>query len=354
MRVLALMEQGLSVDVVGELFAIGRQGKRIELVRMADVSEVHVFGAIALAPAAVSAALVRGIDVVFLSARGRYRGRLAGRISKNIELRFRQFARLRDPDFTLSVARAIVAGKVANQRNLLLRAQREHRREDLADAIGGMRRVLDQVDAARSIDALRGLEGQAAALYFGVLGRCLRNPAFTFARRTRRPPRDPINAVLSFGYTLLGTTMESLVLRAGFDPMLGAFHQPDYGRPSLMLDLIEEFRPIVVDALMLRLINRRELMPTDFESGEDEVEAVWTSEDSRSQAVETETGPAVWLSEPGRRVFFRAWGRRLREVMLYFPRGERLTLEEIMAQQVYHLARVVREEEPLYRPFVPR
>lgn len=351
MRVLALMEQGLEVDVDGELFAIGRRGRRIEMVRLADISEIHVFGAVNLTPSAISLSLLRGIDIVFLSARGQYRGRLTGRASKNIELRLAQFRALGDPGFALETARGMVAGKIANQRNLLLRAQREHRREDLADCIGGMRRMLDQVQAATSLDVLRGVEGQAAALYFAALGRCLRNPAFTFERRTRRPPRDPVNAILSFGYTLLGTTMESIVLRVGLDPMLGAFHQPDYGRPSLMLDLIEEFRPVVVDSLMLRLVNRRELVPEDFESGLDEVEAVWAGGDDGAEAASV---PAVWLGDAGRRVFFRAWGRRLHEVLLYPARGERLMLRQIMEQQVYHFARVVRGEEGAYRAFVPR
>jgi CRISPR-associated protein Cas1 len=353
MRTLALMEQGLTVGVEGELFSIERAGRRIELVRVADVGEVQIFGSIALTPAAVALALARGIDVVFLSPRGRYRGRLVGRGSRNVELRRQQFVRLADGEFALALGKGVVAGKIANQRNLLLRAQREHRREDLADAIGGMRQMLDRIERAASLDELRGLEGQAAALYFGSFGKCLRNPAFTFSRRSRRPPRDPVNAALSFGYTLLGTVMESIVLRVGLDPMMGAFHQPDYGRPSLMLDLIEEFRPVVVDALVLRLFNRRELAKEDFEAGLDEVEAVW-AEEGETEAEGSREAQGIWLSETGRRVFFRAWGRRLREVVYYPPRDQRLTLEEVMEQQAYHFARVVRGEEDRYRAFVPR
>lgn len=356
MRTLALMEQGLTVGVDGELFSIERAGHRIEMVRVADVAEVQVFGAIALTPAAVAMVLARGIDVVFLTARGRYRGRLVGRGSRNVELRRHQFVRLTDPAFALVMGRRVVSGKIANQRNLLLRAQREHRREDLADAIGGMRQLIARVDNAATLDELRGLEGLAAALYFRSFGKCLRNPAFTFTKRTRRPPRDPVNAALSFGYTLLGTAMESIVLRVGLDPMMGAFHQPDYGRPSLMLDLIEEFRPVAVDALVLRLFNRRELAREDFEAGLDDVEAVWAGEHEKTGEARDNEGSerGIWLGESGRRVFFRAWGRRLREVVFYPPREQRLTLEEIMEQQVYHFARVLRGQEAAYRPFVPR
>lgn len=355
MRTLALMEQGLTVGVEGELFSIERAGRRIELVRVADVGEVQIFGSIALTPAAVALVLARGIDVVFLTPRGRYRGRLVGRGSRNVELRRHQFVRLADAAFALAVGKGVVSGKIANQRNLLLRAQREHRREDLADAIGGMRQMLARVEGAASLDELRGLEGQAAALYFGSFGKCLRNPAFSFTRRSRRPPRDPVNAALSFGYTLLGTVMESIVLRVGLDPMMGAFHQPDYGRPSLMLDLIEEFRPLVVDALVLRLFNRRELAREDFEAGLEEVEAVWADADADGErGGDRGDAHGIWLGETGRRVFFRAWGRRLRDIVYYPPRDQRLTLEEIMEQQAYHFARVLRGEEEAYRPFVPR
>jgi CRISPR-associated protein Cas1 len=356
MATLALMEQGLTLAMEGELFSIERNGHVVQQVRMTDVDEVLVFGGITLTPAVVAALLRRGTDTVFLTARGHYRGRLLGRPGRNVELRLAQFGRLREPAFALSLARSLVSGKVANQRQVLLRAQRQQRREDLAHAIGGLRRVLQAVDTAPNVDVLRGLEGQASALYFGVFGRCIRNPRFAFTGRSRRPPRDPVNAMLSFGYTMLGMVAESAVLRSGLDPMVSAFHAPDYGRPSLALDLIEEFRPIVVDTLVLRLVNRREVGIEDFEQPPEEVEAVW-DEDAPEDAPPTSPAPeapAVWLGDTGRRVFFRAWGRRLRETHLYERRGQTLTIEEILQQQVYHLAQVLRGEELLYRPFVVR
>jgi len=153
--------------------------------------------------------------------------------------------------------------------------------------------------------------------------------------------------------------MESLVLRTGLDPMLGAFHSPDFGRPSLALDLIEEFRPIVVDSLVLRLINRRQVSREDFEEPLGDADE-FAEEDALGGAEETggesraERPHAVWLGETGRRVFFREWGRRLRESIFYEPRREVRTLEDIMKLQVYHYGRVVRGEEPAYAPFVPR
>jgi CRISPR-associated protein Cas1 len=383
MATLALMEQGVTLAVEGELFRVEREGQLVQQVRMAEVDEVLIFGSITLTPAAIAALLHRGIDTVFLTAAGRYRGRLVGKPGRNVELRLAQLDRFRDPQVALPLARAVVEGKVANQRALLLRAQREQastlrqaaqgsaqgassrsaqgtsaslvesKREDLAQAIGGMRRLLEALETAGSVEAARGVEGQAAALYFGVFGRCLRNPDFSFTTRTRRPPRDPVNAMLSFGYTLLGTIMESAVLRAGLDPMIGVFHAPEYGRPSLALDLIEEFRPVVVDTLVLRVINRREVAREDFEELHDEAELAAVGEEEEGDPPPADER-AVWLGPSGRKVFFRAWGRRLRETHFYPIRQQTLTLEEIMQQQVYQIARVLRGEETVYRPFVVR
>src|SRR5207253_135761 len=127
-----------------------------------------------------------------------------------------------------------------------------------------LRLLADQCRAEDDLDRLRGLEGAAAALYFGQFGKLLRTADLTFAGRTRRPPRDPVNACLSFGYALLGSVLETEVLRCGLEPLIGFLHQPAYGRPSLMLDLLEEFRPLV-DALVVRLVNLRQLGPRDFE-----------------------------------------------------------------------------------------
>ena len=354
MRTLSLMEQGLTLAVEGDLLLVERGGATLQRVRLGDVDEVLVFGAVTLTPSATARLLRRGVETVFLSARGRYRGRLAGHRSRNVELRLTQFRRFGVDDDALPLARAIVTGKLTNQRQLLLRAQREHKHEGLAAAIAALRRLTDQVATTTSRDELMGVEGRAAAIYFAALGTCLRNPSFTFTRRTRRPPRDPVNAVLSFGYTMLGFAMEGAVQRTGFDPMLGAFHAPSYGRPSLVLDLIEEFRPVLVDSLMLRLVNRRELGLEDFEDApqpdEDDDPFVDAGDEGSAE------GPlrGVWLSDTGRRVFYRAWGRRLREVVLYPLLGRRFALEDILHQQVLQLARVVRGEADLYVPFTPR
>jgi CRISPR-associated protein Cas1 len=169
-----------------------------------------------------------------------------------------------------------------------------------------------------------------------------------------------VNAALSFGYTLLAMGMESAVLRVGLDPMVGVFHMPDYGRPSLVLDLIEEFRPVLVDTLVLRIVNRREVAREDFEEFSDDADALAAGEEplAASPVESPETEPTasrpVWLGPTGRKIFFRAWGRRLRETHFYEVRRQTLMLEEIMQQQVYQLARVLNGETEAYKAFTLR
>jgi len=159
--------------------------------------------------------------------------------------------------------------------------------------------------------------------------------------------------MLSFGYTVLATVFETFVLRAGLDPLLGAYHQPAYGRPSLALDLMEKFRPILVDSLVLRLVNRKEVSPEDFEDPREEVEAVWAEEPGSCEAESTKAPRAVWLSDTGRRIFFRAWRKRINETIFYPPLAEVHTLESIAQNQVYRLARAIKGIDD-YEPFIPR
>src|SRR5262249_37184690 len=161
-----------------------------------------------------------------------------------------QMRRALDPAFCVGVAAALAAGKIRHQRQLLLRAQRRLSDRDLAEVLGRMRLLAERCPRETDLASVRGLEGVAAALYFGPFGTLLLTRELAFAGRTRRPPRDEINACLSFGYALLQNVTETEVWRCGLDPQIGFFHQPLHGRPSLVLDVLEEFRPFV-DALVL-------------------------------------------------------------------------------------------------------
>ncbi|MCY2990757.1 MAG: CRISPR-associated endonuclease Cas1 [Planctomycetota bacterium] len=263
MHALAVSEQGTSVHAEGDMLVLYRGQTALRRVRVGEIGEVLLFGRIELTAAAMALLLRRGVDVVLLTQNAVFRGRLLGRSSKNVLVRLAQYRRTTDPAFCRQIASAIVVGKIRHQRQVLLRAQRRLQDDQLAVALGQLRLLSDRAGAAAELDTLRGLEGQAAAVYFGQFNKLLQTGEFRFERRTRRPPRDPVNALLSFGYAVLGSVAETEVYRCGLDPLLGFLHQPLYGRPSLMLDLLEEFRPLV-DGLVLRVVNRRQLGLGDF------------------------------------------------------------------------------------------
>lgn len=211
----------------------------------------------------------------------------------------------------------------------------------------------ERVACCRSLQELRGLEGAAAAAYWRGFGRKIRNAALPFHGRSRRPPRDPPNAMLSLGYTFLGILQQSHVLAAGLDPYVGVFHDLDYNRPSLVLDLIEEFRPVAVDALVLSMLNQRQVGPADFERPERVKRAEAISE-GFEDAGEGEEPNAVYLAEGGRRVFLRSFFDRLREPLGGARSERRRSLREQMRVQVQEYAASLRGAGRGYEPFVWR
>lgn len=274
--------------------------------------------------------------------------------SPSAALRLEQLRRALDAAFRVRIARNPAAGKVQHQRQILLRAQRKLQDEELAGVLGRMRLLAEQMRSANDLDVVRGLEGMAAALYFGQFGKLLLTQDLSFHGRNRRPPRDPINACLSFGYALLGRVADTEVLRCGLDPFVGFFHQPHPGRASLTLDLLEEFRPFV-DALVLRLVNRQQLGPVDFErQGGPELAELLAEEGTDEQSADSDSPiQGVYLADTGRRIFLAEFFRRLRERLFYPPRQGSYELRDILREQIYHLARVIRGEEESYTAFVP-
>ena len=387
MHTLALTEQGAVLHADGDLLVVQRDESVIHRVRAAQLDQLLLFGQIELSSGAIALIFKHGIDCVFLTARGSFRGRLIGRPSKNASLRLVQYQRAVDPHFCLAVARAIVAAKIKHQREVLLRAQRRLQDEPLALALGQMRLLHQRVETALNLDIVRGLEGQAAAEYFGQFDKLLRNELFRFERRSRRPPKNPVNACLSFGYAVLGAVIETEILRCGLDPQLGFFHQPEYGRPSLMLDLLEQFRPMI-DQLVLRLFNRRQLGPADFdrrsgrpladiladdsplaepaESLDDPLDIPPPTKQTAAEATpsDPENAPhasaqsssetiGVYLNHTGRKIFLNELFRRLRERLYFPPRQASLELRDIIREQIYQLARVIEGKQPDFIPFVP-
>lgn len=227
------------------------------------LEQIVIFGNIDITPAARASLLRHNVDTVFCSKNGRYQGRFATPEPKNVLLRKRQFILLDDQAFGLDLCRQLVSGKMLNMITLLMRIRRTRDRPEPKAAVKEIRGLLNGVATAESIDSLRGYEGRASALYFGAF-RWGFIQDHGFSRRVRRPPTDPVNAVLSLLYTFLFNRMYAAIRRVNLDPHPAFLHVPDYGRHSLVMDLMEEFRTIIADTLCLSLFNLKILQKEDF------------------------------------------------------------------------------------------
>ena len=348
MTTIYVKEQGAKIGRKGERLVISKDQEVIKEYPLVNVQQLNLFGNVQLTTQAVATLLERDIDVTFLSIHGKFRGRLTGNGSPHVRLRQQQYQRLRDPKLTLGLAKAFVDGKIHNQRVVLQRQTRRLASPPQAErgravvpadpalfkrSLNGMMKMQRAAQKARDVDALRGYEGQAAANYFQAV-RTLLEDEWRFQKRDYYPPPDPFNALLSFAYSLLLKDVNGAVNSVGLDPYLGSFHEVAYGRPSLALDLMEEWRPYVADALVLELINRGSLQPRDFH---------WTGRPKRP----------VELGEEGVAVVLNAYGRRLETLIFHpgaGPAGGQTTLRQAIELQARQFAQVILGRRESYDP----
>ena len=264
MTTLYVREQGAGIRRTGQRLIVYKGDAVLQTVRLRDLERLVLFGSVEVSSPVWTALLEAGIETVLLSFGGKFRGRLAPADGKNVVLRQTQFHRHEDRGYRLRLGKEIVEGKVRNARTVLQQFARNHPSPALTAAIGKLETARERVARQTNLDGLLGAEGEAASLYFGAFGTMLRSD-FAFTTRTRRPPRDPVNALLSFGYTLLTTELTGALAAQGLDPHVGLLHDLDYGRPSLALDVLEEFRQPVVDRLALSLVNRGVLTGAHFD-----------------------------------------------------------------------------------------
>ena len=300
------------------------------------------FGHAGASPAAMAACAESGVTISFLTPNGRFLARVEGPRTGNVRLRRAQFRASEDPATTCGIVRGVIAGKVANQRTVIRRALRDHRAalgEATATRLDRAERQLTDV-ARRTLGAadvaiLRGLEGEAAACYFAAFDALIRidDPALRFGGRSRRPPLDRINALLSFLYAMLGHDCRSACEAHGLDPQVGFLHADRPGRASLALDLMEELRPVLADRLALSMVNRRQLVAADF-------------------IVEAAGG--VSLTDDARRRLLIAWQERKKETIRHPFIGETVPFGLIAHIQAQLLARHLRGDLDGYPPFIWR
>jgi CRISPR-associated protein Cas1 len=260
-----VQEQGARIGLDGERLNVrGRTNAGME-ARLPNTSQLSIFGNVQISTQALKEVVTRGIPVALFTSGGYFLGRVVGHESKNVDLRVAQVRLADDPQRSLEVARGLVAAKIRNARTFLRRNAAELPDEVLAD----MERCARSAERTAGADSLLGFEGTAARHYFAnframLKGSDERLASFDFERRNRRPPRDPVNAMLSFVYAILAKDFALALANVGLDPMLGVFHRPRFGRPSLALDLMEEFRPILADSTVIGAINTGVLDADDF------------------------------------------------------------------------------------------
>ena len=350
MATLYVVEQGARVEKEYHKLVVTKEDETIIAVPAIKVSSVVLVGNVGVTTPAIAFLLDQGIPLVYLTTLGKLRGRLVGATPLNIALRQMQYQKMDDGAFALGVSRAIVEGKLMNYRTLAQRWGRERTpvartlqvsqtaQVSPGDAFRSAAEALavhaGAVASAADLAALRGVEGAGSKVYFGALRAALRGE-WTFEKRARRPPPDPVNALLSLGYTLLGENIASALEIVGLDPYAGFFHADAYGRPALALDLVEEFRGIVADLVALMLVNKRVLDQKDFREGD------------------AERG-GVYLSERGLRKYLHYYTVRLQTEVLHPYYRQRLTYQKCFEVQARLLRKVIEGELAAYVPFRAR
>ncbi len=270
MAFLYLMEQGAKVGKTAGRIRVEKDDVVTAEVPALKLEGVVVYGNVSLTTPLIAYLLKESIPVHFMDSRGKPRGQLRPVFSPHGELRRAQSILRQDKEKFASLCASIARGKVNNQKVFLQRHNRRKRIERVEQVVDFLNDCLEKLSAARDVDEIRGLEGYSSSVYFSAL-RKLVPEEMGFLSRTRKPPKDPVNAMLSFGYSLLLANVMGAVEAVGLDPYQGFLHSHKYGKPSLALDLMEEWRPVLVDSLVLTAINRGMFKPTDFREEEQAV-----------------------------------------------------------------------------------
>ncbi len=327
---LYVQTQGAVVGKTGDLLEVKQKGQSLQKIRLMEVSHLSIFGNVQVTTQALRELCDRNIPICYFTYGGWFSGITNGMGHKNVELRLRQYMGSMTPETALPIARQVVFGKIKNSRTLL----RRNHHEPPPAVLTELDRLADRARTASSLESLLGIEGAAARSYFSEFQGMIKakSLAFDFRGRNRRPPRDPVNAVLSFLYAMLIKQAMITALTVGFDPYLGFYHQPRYGKPALALDLVEEFRPLIADSVCLTLINNGELGPEHF----------------------IIRGGAAALTQKGRRTVIEAYERRMDSLVTHPLFGYAVSYRRILEMQARLLSRHLQGELAAYPVFRTR
>lgn len=329
MAVLYVDEYGCTLRALEGRLVAEKNGVELASVRVQELEAVVIRENCAITSSAVSEMLDNGIDVAFINRRNEYAGRLETPPGKNLPLRRQQYKLADDDAFCLSVAKRFVAAKLANMSAIALRYGRSDEEPALTQYAAHLREAAKAAGIADSMQELLGIEGAGSRHYFAAVARIVR-PPFVFEGRNRRPPQDPVNAMLGFAYALLENAIDTTLAIVGLDPFCGFYHRDVYGRHGLALDIMEEFRPVVADSVVFNICRRGILDPVShFESRDG----------------------GVYLNEEGRQRFFCAFHARLKQCVKVHPDAEPTDYRSVFLNQSRLIAQCVRQGRPNYIPF---
>ena len=337
LNTLFVTTQGAYLAKEGETVAVKVESEIRLRVPVHTLGGIVCFGQVSCSPYLMGFCAEKGVAISFLTEYGKFLARVQGPVSGNVLLRREQYRKADDPNASTDMARFVLTGKIANSRTVLQRMLRDHGEkiddESLRQTVSYLSRSLTALDRADSLDAVRGIEGDAAHSYFSVFDHLIvaQKDAFSFSERNRRPPLDNVNCLLSFLYTLLVHDVRSALESVGLDPAVGFLHRDRPGRPGLALDLMEEFRPFLADRLALSLINLRQVQEKDFKK--------------------METG-AVLMNDDSRKTLLVAYQERKQEEIVHPFLEEKVTIGLLFHVQALLLARYLRGDLGGYPPFI--
>jgi CRISPR-associated protein Cas1 len=329
MATIYITRQGATLRKTGERLKVTIQRETLADVPLIKVSQIVIFGKASITASTLAELLDKQIEVCYLTQKGKYIGRVQPEFSKNSLLRIAQYKASVDPKQALALAKSCVIGNLSNMRSIIMRAARDRKLASCKNAAKRIQRAMTKTRNASNMDQVRGHEGDGSAAYFSVFNELITNKKFTFEKRVRRPPTDPVNALLSFGYTLLLNALYAAVNIVGFDPYIGYLHADKYGRPSLPLDLMEEFRPVIVDMVVLTCLNHKMLNLKDFSKKE---------------------GNVYRLNDKGRQVFLKQYEERKMSEFQHPILKQKMTYHHCFEQQARFFAKTLQGELPEYTP----
>ena len=334
LKTLYLMEHGSVLGKEYERFVVKKKGLVVKEIPAIHVDQIMVFGNSQLTTQVMQFCLQQRIPIYLLSGKGRYYGMVDSFDTEPVLLHREQFLRAADPVFCLNLSKGLIVGKISNSRLVLKRHARHRDAPELEKAAEQLSQVLKQLDAATTLDQLRGYEGNAARVYFQAIAASV-STKWGFTRRVKQPPTDPINSLFSYGYTLLFYNVYTFLRSRGLNPHVGYLHPMRMGHPALASDVMEEFRSIVVDAVILNLAFNDKLTPDDFTLPE-------------------QVGEACMLTPKARGMFIRQLENKLNSAVTHPVSGLKLDYRRCIEHQVNHLAAVVRQREQTYQAVIMR